>query len=162
MNDSNAAIPHTTVFSRAVGIPSIAARSVRSAVALIAVPSRLRLRNHATPAMQIGPTIRAIRWLALRITGPIVHVQSSGGAIRSLARLRPHQRGTRIPSTTRSWLMPRVATVTTSRGEWRNRRTIPSSTTTPSATAITSPSPSPTRYGRPQNRMKAAAKPVGT
>ena len=112
--------------------------------------------------MVSGATTIAIRSFAFRMNVPTVSFQSNGGAIRSLARLRPHQRGTSRPSTTINCVMPSVATVSTSRGECRNRRMIPISTTTPSTTASTSPAPRPSRYGHPQNRMNAAANAVGT
>ncbi len=67
-----------------------------------------------------------------------------------------------MPSTTSSWVMPSVATVTTIRGAWRKRRMKASSTTTPSTTASTRPTPMPTKYGQFQNRMNEAANPVGT
>ena len=116
-NDIAAAIAHTNVFSRPTGMPSIAARSPRSALARMATPYRLRARNQATPTIISGATISAIRWFALRITWPTVSFQPTGGAMRSLARLRPHHRGIRMPITTNSCVMPSVATVTTSRGE---------------------------------------------
>ena len=82
--------------------------------------------------------------------------------MRSLARLRPHHRGIKMPITTSSWVTPSVATVTTRRGELRNRRIKANSMTTPAATAITSPAVRPSRYGQPQNRMNDAANAVGT
>jgi hypothetical protein len=105
------------VFSRPTGIPSIAARSPRSALARIATPYLLRARNQATPVIITGAAIKASRWLAVNTTWPIVNFQANGGAIRSLARLRPHHRGIKMPTTTNNWLMPSVATVTTRRGE---------------------------------------------
>ena len=67
-----------------------------------------------------------------------------------------------MPSTSSNWVMPSVATVTTMRGELRNRRMNATSTMAPSSNAITRPTPMPRKYGQPQNRMNDAANPVGT
>ena len=49
-------------------MPSIAARSRRSAAALTASPVRVALRNTATKTMAAGATMAAIRSLALSTT----------------------------------------------------------------------------------------------
>ena len=82
--------------------------------------------------------------------------------MRSLAKLRPHHRGIRMPITTSNWVMPSVATVTTNLGELRNRRINANSMTTPATIAITSPAARTDRYGQPQKRMNAAENAVGT
>ena len=82
--------------------------------------------------------------------------------MRSLARLRPHHRGIKMPITTSNWVMPSVATVTTSRGEFRNRRIKANSMTTPATIDSTNPAANPSRYGQPQKMMNAAANEVGT
>ncbi len=144
-NDSPAAIAHTSVESQATGIPSINARSLRSAEPRIAVPSRVVPRNTATATMARGATISAIRSLADRMKVPIVTFQSTGGGMRCEAALSPHMRGTSRASTTSSWVMPMVATVNTSLEARANRRTNANSTIAPSATAATRPTPKPNR-----------------
>ena len=67
-----------------------------------------------------------------------------------------------MPSTTSSCVTPNVATVITMRGALRKRRMIAISMTNPSNTAISIPTPRPIKYGHCQNRMSAAANPVGT
>ena len=131
-NDSPAASDHTIVDRRATGMPSIAARSPRSAAARTARPVWVAPRNRATPTIASGATMAAIRSLALSTTEPISNVQSNGAAMRSDAALRPQSRGVMIASTTRSVAMPIVATVSTRRDALRKRRTSATSTTAPS------------------------------
>ena len=86
-NDRPAAIAHTSVDSQATGMPSINARSLRSADPRIAVPIRVDPRNTATPIMASGATISAMRSLADRMKEPTVTFQSTGGGIRCDAAL---------------------------------------------------------------------------
>ena len=122
----------------------------------MATPRRLRLRNHATKPRASGATIIAMMSLPPRISllasgfqgGIVVEMvsfQSTGDVTRSLARFLPHQRGTRMPSTTSNWVTPSVATIITMRDAWRKRRTIAISTTRPSSSAISTPAPRPMR-----------------
>ena len=144
-NDRAAAIAHTSVESHATGMPSISARSLRSADPRMAVPSRVVPRNTATATIASGATISAIRSLADRMNVPIVSFQSTGGGMRCEAALSSHICGTSSASTASNWVMPIVATVSTRRDAFANRRTKASSTITPSATAAASPTPNPNR-----------------
>ncbi len=144
-NDSAAAMPHTSVESHATGMPSISARSLRSAEPRMAVPSRVVPRKTATATMASGATISAIRSFADRMNVPMVSFQSTGGGMRCEAALSSHIWGTSRASTARSWVIPMVATVRTSLDAFANRRTKANSTITPNAMAATSPTPNPNR-----------------
>ena len=143
--DSPAAIAQTSVESQATGMPSISARSLRSAEPRMAVPSRVVPRKTATAIMASGATISAIRSLADRMNVPIVTFQSTGGGMRCEAALLSHICGTSRASTASSCVMPMVATVSTRREAFENRRTKANSTIAPSATAATRPTPNPNR-----------------
>ena len=114
-NESPAASDQTIVDSRPTGMPSIAARSPRSAAARIARPVRVAPRNQATNAIAAGATIAATRSLALSTTPSTSKRQSRGTEIRSAANSRPHSRGVTIASATSSDVTPIVATVSTIR-----------------------------------------------
>ncbi len=138
-------MPHTSVESHATGMPSISARSLRSAEPRMAVPSRVVPRKTATASMASGATISAIRSFADRMNVPMVSFQSTGGGMRCDAALSSHIWGTSRASTARSWVIPMVATVRTSLDAFENRRTKANSTITPNAMAATSPTPNPNR-----------------
>ena len=162
-NESPAAIAQTNVDNQLTGIPSMRARSARSAAPRTAMPTRARARNHATAAIASGATINAIRSLALRMKLPMVSRQSTGGSMRCDATVSPHMRGTRIASTASNWVIPIVATVNTRRDAVRATgapaRTRPRHRGRPQRLM---PIPNPRRYGRPENRMRPTASDAGT
>ena len=67
-----------------------------------------------------------------------------------------------MANTANSCVIPIVATVRTRRGEREKRRMMASSTMAPSTTAAASPTPSPNRYGKPENTMSPTARVAGT
>ncbi len=161
-NERAAAIIQTTVDRPPTGIPSKDARSLRSAAARTAVPRRVRVRKSPTAIMATGATITAMKSLALRMNEPTVSFQSSGGEMRCDAAFSSHNLGRRMANTASSWVMPMVATVSTSRGEREKRRMMANSTMAPSTMAAARPTPSPNRYGRPENTMSPTARVAGT
>ncbi len=82
MNESRLAMTQVSVASQLTGMPSMAARSDRSAAARIAMPTRVRSRKNATAAIASGAVTRAIRSLAPSTNVPIVTVASKGAGIR--------------------------------------------------------------------------------
>ena len=81
-NDKNAASIHTMVDNPPTGMPRRDARSLRSAAARTAVPTRVRVRNSTTTSIASGATIIAMKSFALRMNDPIVNFQSNGGGMR--------------------------------------------------------------------------------
>ena len=160
-NESPAASDQTIVDSRLTGIPSIAARSPRSAAARIAKPVRVAPRNQATNAIAAGATIAATRSLAFSTTPSTSKRQSRGTEIRSAANSRPHSRGVTIASATSSDVTPIVATVSTIRDARRKRRMTATSTAAPSTSDAIPPTASPTQYDHPQNTMIPAPSATG-
>ena len=161
-NDKTDANIQTTVDSQPTGIPRSAARSLRSAAARTAVPRVVFDKNKPTATIANGATIRAMRSLALRMNVPIVNFQSIGGSIRWDAATSPHIFGTSSASTVSNWVIPKVATVKTSRGERTNRRTMANSTIAPRTNAPTRPTPKPKRYGNPLKTMRPTDNVAGT
>ena len=161
MNESRLATTHVSVANRLTGMPSMAARSDRSAVARIAVPSRVRSRKKATAAIANGATTRARRSLAPSTNVPIVTVASNGAGIRCDVGRWPHSRGISSAPTASSCVIPIVATVSTSRDACRKRRTNANSTTAPSTIAPSRPMTRPTPHGQPQNTTRPITSETG-
>ena len=101
-NDNAAASAHTTVDNRETGMPSMLARSLRSADARTATPIRVRLRNSATSTITIGATISATKSFDSKRNGPISSFHGNICGKRCEAAFLPHQRGTKMPSSTRT------------------------------------------------------------
>ena len=142
-NASSEATTHTTVCSRFTGMPSVKARSARSADPRIATPTRERCRNSAMAKRQMGTTIIVSTSLALKLVPPISKLASNGGASRVPNDWSPKARGRNSPAPASSWARPIVATVSTRRGDEKNRRMMRVSTSTPRTSAAARPAISP-------------------
>jgi hypothetical protein len=109
----------------------------------MAMPMVERWRNSARPSRHTGTTIIVKMSLALNVTPPNTQLASNGCGSRVPNDVSPNARGRNRPAPASSCDRPMVATVSTSRGALKKRRTIRPSTSTPSTTAATSPTISP-------------------
>ena len=142
-NASTEATTHTTVCRRLTGMPSVKARSARSAAPTMAMPMVERWRNRASASRHTGTTIIVRMSLALNVTPPKTQLASNGWGRRVPNDWSPKARGRNSPAPASSCDRPMVATVSTSRGAVKNRRTMRPSTSTPSSTAASRPTMSP-------------------
>ncbi len=70
MADSSPAIPQTMSETRLTRTPSSRARSAFSAAAREAIPYRVKRKKSANPMRTTGPTIRTMKWSAVKFTLP--------------------------------------------------------------------------------------------
>ena len=119
-----------------------------SAAARMAMPARVRRRNNARATQTIGMTTAAMTSLAWKIVPPISTSRANGGSrIGASSRSSPKAFGRRMAPAARSWVRPRVATVSSRRGERAKRRMTASSTTAPSSRAPRMPAVSDGEVG---------------
>ena len=146
MKASTEATTQTPASRRPTGTANMAARSLRSAAARTAMPMSVRARTRATAAMARTATTTATNSSVWKTVVPNSSWNDPGmrnvllGAARSV---RPHRRGINRAPTARNWARPMVATVSTSRGDLRKRRTTTRSMASPMTTAATRPMTSP-------------------
>ena len=140
---STDATTQTTVWSRLTGMPSVKARSARSAAPTMAMPIVDRCRNSARASRHTGTTIMVKMSLALNVTPPKTKLASNGCGRRVPNDWSPKARGRNSPAPVSNCANPMVATVSSRRGAVKNRRMIRPSTRTPSSTAASRPTTSP-------------------
>ena len=163
MNERAAASDHTSVWVRRTGMPSIPARSARSALARMAMPTSVKRRNGARATSTTGATISARRSLLSKSCEPSVRWRSKGAAtVRSAKVSVPHRRGSRSPPTMRSWDRPIVATMSSRRGLLKNRRMMSISTSAPSTSEATRPIGTANQNDSPEAAMRPTTSIVGT
>jgi hypothetical protein len=134
---------HTTVCSRRTGMPSVDARSARSAAPTMAMPTIERLKNAASATSTAGTTSMVSTSLALKIVPPSSKSHPTGGLSRVSNPSSPNARGSSSAAAVSTCATPMVATVTTSRGAVKKRRMTSISTSAPSTTAAASPATRP-------------------
>ncbi len=144
---------HTSICRVLTGMPRRDARSARSAEARRAAPTIVRRRNTARAMTTSGATTMAMASLAVKSRGPMVKSSLNGACTLRLANafslpapvaeFTCFWRNSSSPITVKSWERPMVATVRMRRGARKKRRMIRTSTSAPTASAATSPMPSP-------------------
>ena len=164
-NESTAASTHTSASSRATGMPSMPARSERSAAARTATPAGVRRRNRLVPTRPARATSTATTWSSDSTIGSSVMRQSRGRStlpVVTSTAVRPHSAGTPSAAADSSCDRPMVATVSTRRDDRLNRRMAIRSTAAPSATALTRPTANATGMLTPRKMSRQALTTAGT
>ena len=124
----------------------MAARSRRSPAACTAMPTSDRVNHADTAARLARDTTTATRSSALNTIGAMCQVWCQGNVITAVEiGVCPQMRGMSRLTTTRNCDRPMVATVRTSLGDRRKRRTTTNSAQKVSTTTATSPVSSPTK-----------------
>ncbi len=132
----------TSVETRRVLSPARRVASSFDAIAVIAIPHRDRLRNHARPSARTGVTTSATScapWMVMPPTCQLPDNAAGNG------RLSPSTDGTLMTITMTTWAAPMVATKSVTRDALASRRTtvisiaadVSADAATPTATAGT-------------------------
>ena len=131
---------HTTVCRRRTGMPSVLARSARSALARTAVPASLRRSQSASAMKATGMRIIAMMSLPEKTVPLTSKLAEKGASSRVWAKASlPNAWGRNSAAPVSTWARPIVATVRMRRGARKKRRMMSISTTTPSTSAATTP-----------------------
>jgi hypothetical protein len=161
-NDNTVAIVQTWTSRRRTGTPSRAARSARSALARTAIPVSVVRSRTASATMRSGATITANRSLASKTTPPNSPDHSNGAGSVRMPGPSPQSCGRSSDANASTWARPIVATVSSSRGAPKNRRTTSTSARTPTTTAAPSPAVIPTTHGSPPSTTSSTASVAGS
>ncbi len=164
MNDMPAVIAHTSVLRRFTGMPSVAARSERSALARTAMPISVRRRNNPSPTSTASTTSTDTTSSEWNSSVPTVNWRCHGNSmVLSPMICWPQILGINNAPTRNSCEMPIVATVSTSRDDLKKRRTNRNSTSAPKITAATRPIANDNTHGNAHDDvMHPYANAVGT
>ena len=164
MNDMPAVIAHTRVLSRFTGMPSVAARSERSALARTAMPISLRRRKSPSPTSTAITTSTEITSSEWNNWVPTLNSRCQGNSmVLSPMICWPQIFGIRSAPTRKSCEMPMVATVRTRREDLKKRRMRRNSTSAPMITAPTRPMANDSTHGSAHDEvMHPYANAVGT
>ena len=153
---------HTIVDTRRGLRPARRLASGLAAVAVMAMPQMVRLRNQPSASANSGMIARAMIWGARTVMSPTCQELVIGTGNRAPT---PSTRGTLMASTVTSWAAPMVATNRVMRAESNSRRTTVISMAPDTAAAAATPTRSAGRYGQCQSMTilatsTAASEPV--